>query len=173
MNQYLQRYARDFILRGLAKLPDEWQDKFRRMYGPQGDDGPERMPQIKPIVDQIPAEKLSWAMDQVANSVQKINARKNGGAGDLEPDHPARDTFFVVESRGVIGVAIAHYLGIGADGAIGIAYDDNSAMRFSRRQDGYAFLEFALRHAKPLLTSGRKWHVVQHFVDRCDSGGAT
>jgi hypothetical protein len=56
MNQQLQDFARATIKEGLAKLPLGWQNKFRLMHGE---------------VDEMPPEKLDWAMTQVANSLRK------------------------------------------------------------------------------------------------------
>jgi hypothetical protein len=65
MNQQLQDFARATIKEGLAKLPSGWQNKFWLMYGE---------------VDEMPPEKLDWAMTQVANSLRKYEKM---GAGTL------------------------------------------------------------------------------------------
>lgn len=69
MNKQLEQIARDKIKEGLADLPDGWQDIFRRMYGEQGQD-------INDVVDQMPADKLDWALTQVENSLDKLDDKE-------------------------------------------------------------------------------------------------
>lgn len=69
MNDMLQNFAREETKSGLAKLPEDWQDKFKRMYSPGNHDL-----DINEVVDRMPEGKLDWAMQQVENSVRKLSA---------------------------------------------------------------------------------------------------
>lgn len=66
MNQMLQTFARQYLKDGLAKLPEGHVDVFRRMYSHKN---PTAL--IPDVVDRMPVEKLDWAMQQVANSLEK------------------------------------------------------------------------------------------------------
>jgi hypothetical protein len=65
MNQQLQTYARETLKEGLAKLPEEWQMVFKRIYSHDHLDW-----SIEKVVDNMEVEKLDWAMTQVSNSVK-------------------------------------------------------------------------------------------------------
>lgn len=75
MNDQLQEFARKTLLDGLEKLPDGWQRKFKMMYGRKNGkrsvENTEKMSLID-VVNEIPPEKLDWAMTQIENSVRKI-----------------------------------------------------------------------------------------------------
>lgn len=76
MNNQLQEYARDNLKEGLSQLPNGWQDKFKLMYA--RDNGSRSVEDaiamsINDVVDQIPADKLDWAMTQVENSLEKMS----------------------------------------------------------------------------------------------------
>lgn len=66
MNVQLQNYARDTIKEGLAQLPEGWQRVFKQMYA----HGNLEL-SIEEVVDQMPDDKLDWALSQVSNSLKK------------------------------------------------------------------------------------------------------
>ena len=66
MNQELQDFARKTLKEGLEKCTDDQRLIFKRMYSHKDLEKP-----IDAVVDQMPAEKLSWAMDQVKRTVVK------------------------------------------------------------------------------------------------------
>lgn len=75
MNDALKAYAQENLRDGLAKLPSDWQDKFKLMYardnGRRSVEDALAMP-IDDVLSEIPDEKLDWAMQQVQNSLNKI-----------------------------------------------------------------------------------------------------
>jgi len=86
MNKALQKFARDQLKDGLARLPEGHQRIFKLMYGRGNHENltsqipnmrsvedAEKM-SISDVVDEMPAEKLDWAMQQVENSLKKLNA---------------------------------------------------------------------------------------------------
>ncbi len=78
MNNQLQAFARQTLKDGLDRLPAGWQRKFALMYGRQGGKrsvaDTEAM-SIYDVVDEIPGDKLDWAMEQVENSLRKLDRR--------------------------------------------------------------------------------------------------
>jgi len=72
MNNKLQQYARKTIKDGLSKLSPANLRIFKLMYardnGRRSVDDAIAM-DINAVVDQIPAEKLDWAMQQVENTL--------------------------------------------------------------------------------------------------------
>ena len=68
MNQQLQDYARAEIKRGLSKLPEKCELMFKRMYSHE-----DLTKDINVVVDEMPEDKLNWAMEQVQNSIDKCN----------------------------------------------------------------------------------------------------
>lgn len=54
---------------GLAQLPEGWQKRFKQMYAGDDLDKP-----IDAVVDDMPEEKLDWAMQQIENSLGKLAA---------------------------------------------------------------------------------------------------
>jgi len=68
MNEQLSAFARDTIKRGLQQLPVEQQTMFKRMYahGQLSKD-------IDAVVDDMPDDKLDWAMQQVQRSIDKLS----------------------------------------------------------------------------------------------------
>lgn len=66
MNHLLQTFARSWLKEQLAKLPESNQDVFKRMYSPFAIAAP-----MDRVIDQMPADKLDWAMTQVENSMKK------------------------------------------------------------------------------------------------------
>lgn len=72
MNQQLQDYARDYLKTNVAGLPAENQRVFKLMYGRNGgkrsvDDATAM--DVAAVIDEIPADKLDWAMQQVQRTV--------------------------------------------------------------------------------------------------------
>jgi len=72
MNKGLEDYARKLIKEGLVQLPENWQIMFKRMYSHDNLDI-----DINTLVDNMPEDKLDWAMQQVEKSLRKIT--KEGG----------------------------------------------------------------------------------------------
>lgn len=98
MNQQLQDFARAKILEGLSKLPSDWQDKFKLMYGRAGGKRTVDDAKVLPIADVVrdmPADKLDGALTQVDNSLAKLptsaepRCKLVGYAGDNYPTHEA------------------------------------------------------------------------------------
>jgi hypothetical protein len=82
MNDQLQSFAREELKKGLALLPESWQDKFKLMYGREDTKlrSEEDIREIKAIpinevVDSMSEDKLDWAMQQVNNSIKKIGIK--------------------------------------------------------------------------------------------------
>lgn len=71
MNAQLQKFARDTIKAGLAECSPEQQMLFKRMYA----NGNLELP-INEVVDDMPAERLDWAMQQVENTTKKNEIRE-------------------------------------------------------------------------------------------------
>lgn len=69
MNTELQNFARKEILAGLQLLPDSWNMTFKRMYSHKNLDA-----DINDVIDNIPEEKLDWAMQQVQRSIDKLKS---------------------------------------------------------------------------------------------------
>ncbi len=76
MNKQLQSFARTELKNGLAKLPKGHHRIFKLMYAPfeRGKTVKERIEKysIGEIVDLIEDDKLDWAMQQVQNSLDKL-----------------------------------------------------------------------------------------------------
>jgi len=81
MNNELQQFARQQLKDGLNKLPTDYHRIFKLMYGRGGYtpgtitrtvEEAEALP-IYLVVDEIPADKLDWAMQQVSNTLKKLN----------------------------------------------------------------------------------------------------
>ena len=66
MNERLQRFAREEILKDFEQCTQEQVYIFRAMYAPQL-----KQLNIVDVVNNIPAENLSWAMEQTRNTVLK------------------------------------------------------------------------------------------------------
>ena len=79
MNDQLQNFARQTLKDGLEKLPLDWQGTFKLMYarnnGKRSVEAAMAM-NINAVVDEIPATKLDWAMQQVENSLKSLRAVK-------------------------------------------------------------------------------------------------
>jgi hypothetical protein len=74
MNRQLQDFARQQIRDGLELMGPEQLRVFALMYGRKGGqrsvEDAVAMPMAE-IVNEIPPEKLDWAMQQVANTLEK------------------------------------------------------------------------------------------------------
>ncbi len=66
MNDSLQRCAREELKRGLAQLPERHHHVFKLMYSHKNLNKP-----INNVVDDMPWEKLDWAMQQVGWYIEK------------------------------------------------------------------------------------------------------
>lgn len=79
INKQLEDYARSQLKDGLAQLPEAHQHKFKLMYG--RDNGKRSVEDaialpIEDLVGMMSADKLDWAMQQVDNSLKKIQKEK-------------------------------------------------------------------------------------------------
>ena len=77
MNSQLVAYARKKIKEGLSELSEGHQVVFKRLYSHENLELP-----IDEVVDNVPEEKLSWALTQVQNSLEKLQREKKGGEKD-------------------------------------------------------------------------------------------
>ena len=79
MNDSLKAYAKSELKEGLKLLPEGWQNKFKLMYGRAGGlrsvEEALAMP-IEDVVDEMPEDKLDWAMTQVQNSIKKCSEKE-------------------------------------------------------------------------------------------------
>lgn len=77
MNTQLQNFARATLKDWLAKLPESNHDVFKLMYARNGGkrsvEDAKAMP-INEVVDEMPADKLDWAMQQVERTLKKAEA---------------------------------------------------------------------------------------------------
>lgn len=71
MNDQLQRFARETMKTQLSELPADWQLTFKRMYSHA-----DLSKSVDTIVENMPVEKLDWAMQQVQNSLSKLRRGK-------------------------------------------------------------------------------------------------
>lgn len=76
MNDQLQEFARQTLKNGVVQLPELWQRTFKLMYarnnGKRSVEDAEAM-HINDVVDEVPPEKLDWAMRQIQASLDKIS----------------------------------------------------------------------------------------------------
>lgn len=80
MNEQLQQFARRTLKEGLAQLPPSWQNMFKLMYRRQNGTRSVELTQqipLEEIIDNMPYDKLDWAMTQVSNSLKKQNNTKH------------------------------------------------------------------------------------------------
>jgi hypothetical protein len=78
MNDTLQKFARQQLKEGLARLPESSHIMFKRMYAGTGTGKQEGMclpgdldRDINEVVDAMPAERLDWAMQQIERSIKR------------------------------------------------------------------------------------------------------
>jgi len=67
MNKSIEHFTRESLKEGLKKLPEKWQLTFRRMYSHE-----DLEKDISIVVDEMPIERLDWALTQVENSLNKL-----------------------------------------------------------------------------------------------------
>ena len=67
MNNKVSDFTREEIKDGLKQLPEKWQLMFKRMYSHNNLEL-----DIDSVVDNMPDDKLDWALTQVENSLAKI-----------------------------------------------------------------------------------------------------
>ena len=67
MNDQLQTFARQQLKEGISELPEGHHRIFKRMYSHKNLDKP-----INDVIDDMPEDKLDWAMQQVQRSIDKI-----------------------------------------------------------------------------------------------------
>lgn len=67
MNNSVEDFIRDSLKRGLKRLPEKWQLTFKRMYSHK-----DLEKDIEAVVDDMPTDKLDWALTQVENSLKKL-----------------------------------------------------------------------------------------------------
>ena len=66
MTATAEKFYRDQILKGLKQLTHEHCEVFKRMYSPQDLEAP-----IENVVEEMPTERLFWALQQVENTLKK------------------------------------------------------------------------------------------------------
>ena len=66
MNETVITFIRNKIKEGLGKLSEEHKLTFNRMYSFENLDK-----DVNEVVDEMPEEKLDWALTQVENSMRK------------------------------------------------------------------------------------------------------
>jgi hypothetical protein len=78
MNETLQQFARQTLKDDLALLPEASQQLFKLMYGRLDNENNElrsaeeaKAMSINDVVDQMPASKLDWVMQQAKNTLKK------------------------------------------------------------------------------------------------------
>ena len=67
MNSQLEAYARQTLKGGLSQLPESHNELFKRMYSHKNLHLP-----IDEVVDNMPTDKLDWAMQQVSRGLEGI-----------------------------------------------------------------------------------------------------
>jgi hypothetical protein len=67
MNKQLRDFAKNTLKEGLAQLPNGHQLKFKGMYAHGNLEA-----DMNTVVDNMPDEKLDWAMEQVQRSLEKL-----------------------------------------------------------------------------------------------------
>jgi len=66
VNDLIESYCRNFLKENIVKLTDPQIMLFKRMYSHKNLEG-----KIDEVIDNMPIEKLDWAMEQVQKSVNK------------------------------------------------------------------------------------------------------
>ena len=74
MNEELSTYARTFLKENIAKCTEGEIHVFKKMYSPTNPSL-----DIDKVIDQMPNEKLDWAMDQVKNSLKNKKDEAHDG----------------------------------------------------------------------------------------------
>lgn len=76
MNKELEKYSRIWLCDNAAKLPYQWQNIFKLMYGRK--DGKRTVnetlvTEIETVIKEIKPKQINWAMTQIVNSLDKVN----------------------------------------------------------------------------------------------------
>ena len=81
MNEELSTYARKFLKENIPKCSEGEIHVFKMMYSPVN-------PQldIDKVIDQMPDEKLDWAMSQVNNTMKKVKKDETDNGGVRSPE---------------------------------------------------------------------------------------
>lgn len=82
MNEQLKAFAHKYLVSNLAKLPDQNQRMFKLMYGRNGGKrsvADAEVMSIESIFKEIPDSDLDWAMQQVSNTLDKIEKARGQG----------------------------------------------------------------------------------------------
>jgi len=82
MNKQLQDFARQTIKEGLALLPESAHRIFIKMYA--GGTGYNLGVDIDMVVDEMPADRLDSAMQQVQRSTSKLEKEKEVVGNDIK-----------------------------------------------------------------------------------------
>lgn len=80
MNETIKEFAKSKIREGLAEIPEEWQITFKLMYARgkrvkhlwQRSVEEAKLVPLDQVVDEIPDEKLDWALTQIENSLKSL-----------------------------------------------------------------------------------------------------
>ena len=67
MNKTITDFTRTQIKEGLSQLPSKWVHKFKQIYSHN-----DLNADINNVVDNLPSDKLDWALTQVENSLLKL-----------------------------------------------------------------------------------------------------
>jgi hypothetical protein len=86
MNDQLQQFARKTLKDGLSKLSEDYHVRFKQMYSHDSLSLP-----IQEVVDKMPAEKLDWAMEQVQNTLRKIDKKRKSAKKQAEEEKDGMD----------------------------------------------------------------------------------
>ena len=85
MNQQIQDFARQELKTGLAKLPESNQLLFKRMYSHANLDA-----SIDDAVDNMPEDKLDWAMQQVERTLEKQRNKETDRYPAVKPENETK-----------------------------------------------------------------------------------
>lgn len=88
MNEQLSNYAKNFLKEGLSKCTEGEQHRFKQMYA----NGNFNL-SIEEVVDNMPDEKLDWAMQQVQSTLDKKDRNKDRNKVINMNDNPAKIIF--------------------------------------------------------------------------------
>ena len=80
MRTAIQKFTRQYLLDGLGRLPDEWRNTFKLLYGRKGgkrsvEDA--KAMSVADVVAEISDDQLDWAMQQVDSSIAKMDKQKS------------------------------------------------------------------------------------------------
>lgn len=104
MNKHLIDFARKYLKDSLAKLPKSWHETFVLMYGRDNERRSveeAKALDINDVVDNMPTDKLDWAMCQVDNSLSKLKTQEVAVAAPAEKE----------DTRALDALLEEHFLG--------------------------------------------------------------